>query len=231
MPQLHNIKHEKFCKCIVMDGLSAPNAYAAAGFVRSRQNAHSLLQRQDVKLRIDELRAEQEEIHAESRKVAVEKAAITLEGLIEQAQEIQRLAVQDKVYGAAVSSLREVGVLTGYRIERQLSKAQVQQVGGSIEDLDDFSLLEQRVQMTLRMAQGLGLDPAVATVEQYCSAMLEAFEREQDEPRTDFGRPISNSRGVRATDYRRLPPPDRPRTKGEAAAMARKVNGKPGVAR
>jgi hypothetical protein len=220
MPQLHNIKHEKFCKSIVVDGLSAPNAYEAAGFIRSRQNAHKLLQRHDVKLRIDELRTEQEEVHAEGRRAAVEKAAITLEALIEQAQEIQRLAIQDKVYGAGVSALREVGVLTGYRVERQLSKAQVQQVG-SIEELSDEDLLEQQARMLFGLCGGLGLDPDTTSVTLLIDALFAAHEAQdarEDAPR-DRGRPVAHSRGIRAETWR---PGEKQLTKGEAEKLARR---------
>ena len=49
MPQLQNIKHEKFCKGIVLDGLSPPNAYEpgmVAGFPAGG-SAHHLENRTD----------------------------------------------------------------------------------------------------------------------------------------------------------------------------------------
>jgi hypothetical protein len=218
MPQLQNIKHENFCKGIVLDGLSPPNAYEAAGFVRSRQNAHKLLHRHDVKLRIDELRDEQEQIHAQAVQKAVKNKAITLEGLIEQAQEIQRLAVQDKVYGAGVSALREVGVLTGYRVERQLSKSQVQQVG-SIEEFSDEDLLEQQARMLFGLCDGMGLNPDETSVTDLINAMMAAHEEREEEPPRDYGRPAVSARGIRAEGWA---PKKKEMTRGEADKLYRR---------
>jgi hypothetical protein len=47
-----------------------------------------------------------------------ERAAITLEGLIEKASQILDLAIADKQFSAAVAALQEVGALSGLRIER-----------------------------------------------------------------------------------------------------------------
>ena len=49
----------------------------------------------------------------------VEKAAITLEGLIEKASQILDLAMTEKQSSAAVAALQELGTLSGLRIERR----------------------------------------------------------------------------------------------------------------
>jgi hypothetical protein len=142
---------------------------------------------------------------------------VTAESLILEAEEIRSLAVKAEQYSAATAALREKGILSGARIERQLTKAQVQHVE-SVEDLDDFSLIEQRVRLTLRMAEELGLDPSAATVEEYCNAMLDVFESGAEE-RVDYGRPAVSVQGVRAEGWA---PKKREFTKGEAERLARR---------
>ena len=48
-----------------------------------------------------------------------ERAAITLESLIENASQILDLAIAEKQFSAAVAALQEVGTLSGLRIERR----------------------------------------------------------------------------------------------------------------
>ena len=48
-----------------------------------------------------------------------ERAAITLEGLIEKASQILDLAMAEKQFSAAVAALQELGTLSGLRIERR----------------------------------------------------------------------------------------------------------------
>ena len=48
-----------------------------------------------------------------------EKAAITLEVLIEKASQILDLAMAEKQFSAAVAALQELGTLSGLRIERR----------------------------------------------------------------------------------------------------------------
>src|SRR5690606_36422154 len=54
---------------------------------------------------------------AEMRKPAAQKAQVTLEWLIEQAQEVLEAAKQDASHAAAVAAIKELGVLSGRRIE------------------------------------------------------------------------------------------------------------------
>jgi hypothetical protein len=220
---LRNTRQEKFCTGVVLENLSAYDSYAAAGYTPSRQNAYKLRNRDYIELRIRELTEEQNKIHAAAVEKAVEAKGVTLEGLIEQAQEIQRLAIEDKAWGAAVSSLKEVGTLSGLRVERRDSK--VEQVN-NIADLDDFEMVEMRVTLTLKMAEGLNLDPATTTLDQFCDALLDAFEREMEgeEPPAQYRHmpPLPDSaRGNRAPHYRELKREPKPLTRGEAARLNR----------
>jgi hypothetical protein len=77
---------------------------------------------------------------------------------------------------AAVAQARVCGLMAP---ERHLVRTQH---SFAVEELDDYALLEMRVTMTMRMCAELGLDENETTVGQLCDAMLDAFDREQEEP-------------------------------------------------
>jgi hypothetical protein len=110
-------------------------------------------------------------------------------------------------------------MLTGYRVERQLSKAQVQQVR-SIEELSDEDLLEEQARMLFGLCDGMGLNPDETSVTDLINAMMAAHE-EREEERSRHMPPLG-SRGVRAPDWRRQPKVEKPLTRGEAERLARK---------
>ena len=56
MPALRNPRREKFAQNIVA-GMKAEDAYAAAGYKAHRQNAHRMMTNDDIRARIEELRA------------------------------------------------------------------------------------------------------------------------------------------------------------------------------
>jgi hypothetical protein len=59
------------------------------------------------------------EITLDRQTNTTERAAITLEGLIEKASQILDLAIAEKQFSAAVAALQEIGTLAGLRIERR----------------------------------------------------------------------------------------------------------------
>ena len=59
------------------------------------------------------------EITLNRRTNTAERAAITLEGLIEKASQILDLAIAEKQFSAAVAAPQEIGTLAGLRIERR----------------------------------------------------------------------------------------------------------------
>ena len=59
------------------------------------------------------------EITLDRQTNTAERAAITLEGLIEKASQILDLAMAEKQFSAAVAALQELGTLSGLRIERR----------------------------------------------------------------------------------------------------------------
>jgi hypothetical protein len=59
------------------------------------------------------------EIALDRQAKGAERAAVTLESLIEKASQILDLAIAEKQFSAAVAALQEVGTLSGLRIERR----------------------------------------------------------------------------------------------------------------
>lgn len=96
----------------VISGKSATQAYKDAGYSNNQRtaevNAEKLLRNAEVKAAI-----------AEARSKSAENAEVTLEWLIEQGKGILASAVNDRSHAASVAALKELGVLSGQRVEKQ----------------------------------------------------------------------------------------------------------------
>jgi hypothetical protein len=121
MPVLRNPKHELFCQEL-FKGKSASEAYVIAGFKFNRGNAGALRNKQHISNRLAELLERHENSHAKSTAKAVERASVTLEGLIQEAAEIQAAALKADQHGAAVAALTAKAKLSGLWIERAQSE-------------------------------------------------------------------------------------------------------------
>jgi phage terminase small subunit len=106
VPILKNTKHEKFCQELAK-GKTATEAYKLAGYKPDRKHAARLTTRDDVAHRVAELQSR-----------GAEKAAVTIESLIQEADQIQRKAVEDGQYAAAISALTAKAKLAGLWVER-----------------------------------------------------------------------------------------------------------------
>jgi phage terminase small subunit len=84
------------------------DAYELAGYRRDDGNAVRLTKKPAIADRVQELTG-----------LAAEKAKITVESLIEQADEVRQRAMESHQYSAAVAAIREMSVLSGMRIERR----------------------------------------------------------------------------------------------------------------
>ena len=73
----------------------------------AQRNAQKRAARADVKALVAELRAP-----------IAEKLEITLAGLIERSDQIYRQAMLAGQFNAAISALKELGTLSGHRVER-----------------------------------------------------------------------------------------------------------------
>ncbi|MEM8615482.1 MAG: terminase small subunit [Pseudomonadota bacterium] len=112
MPKLKNDQHERFLQELVK-GASQKDAYIAAGYKADNEksviaSASRLLVNDNIKARLAELQGK-----------GAEKAAVTLEWLMEQAKGIMQDAWENGSYAAAVSAVKELGVLSGQRVEKR----------------------------------------------------------------------------------------------------------------
>jgi phage terminase small subunit len=122
MPVLKNPKWEAFATGYA-GGLSATDAYIGAGYSPNGagQAGHRLLNNVEIKARIAELQGR-----------TAERAEITRADLVRMAQDLHAAAFRDKAYGPAASALKELGVLTGHRVERRDVDVTAEVVTGTI---------------------------------------------------------------------------------------------------
>ena len=107
MPPLSNARQELFAQQLA-SGTTKSEAYATAGYEPDRGNACRLTAKNSVKERV-----------AEIQQGAIESTQITVASLVAAADEIRGLAVRDKQYSAAVGAVKEIGILSGLRIDRR----------------------------------------------------------------------------------------------------------------
>jgi phage terminase small subunit len=107
MSVLNNPRHERFCQFLAR-GKTATEAYQLAGYKPNRANAAQMAHKQHIRDRLTQINAELAQI-----------TQITVETLIEQADEIRRRAMESKQFSAAIAAIREMGMLSGVRIERK----------------------------------------------------------------------------------------------------------------
>lgn len=138
MGVLSNTRHERFAQALAI-GKTNIEAHEIAGFKPNDGNASKLANRPEVQVRIKEITGN-----------AARRAEVTLESLIQEADQARIGAMEAGQFSAAVAAIKEKGVLSGKRIERA-------EVGGpgdfermSDDELDRF--ISSR-------ASGAGLGP------------------------------------------------------------------------
>jgi len=123
MPALGNPKHERFAQELAK-GKSASEAYVLAGYTESRSAASRLSTNVNVIARLSEI---------------VDRAAIRAEvsvaTLLDEAEEVRKKAVEAGQFSAAISAIKEKGVLSGHRVERR------ENTNRNIDELSDSDLL------------------------------------------------------------------------------------------
>lgn len=111
MPVLSNPRHERFAQELAK-GKTADEAYEAAGYAANRGNATRLKANESVLKRLSELQSR-----------TAERAVVTAESLIAEAEEIRGAAFRAGVYAAAIAAVKEKGVLAGVRVEKSERKS------------------------------------------------------------------------------------------------------------
>jgi hypothetical protein len=150
---LANHRRELFAQLLVQ-GFTAVDAHEKAGYKRHDGNACTLAKHPEVQARLEEIRGE---LAAEKTgfpfgtSAIAARANVTAESLMDQAEAILARAMQSGQLSAAVSALKEKGVLSGKRVERR-------EVGGPGE-FDHLSDEELRAEIQRELTE-LGYLPA-----------------------------------------------------------------------
>ena len=109
MPLLTNARRERFAQ-EVAKGKTYTEAYVVAGYKDNDGNAAQLAKNPEIQARIMEINGK-----------GAELAEITVASLIAEAEEARKLAMELGQPAAAIGAVREKGVLSGRRVERQES--------------------------------------------------------------------------------------------------------------
>ena len=108
MPQLTNASQEIFAQTLAT-GTTKSEAYEIAGYEPNRHNAARLVNTNEhVQQRIREIQFQ-----------AVDLTQITVASLVGAADEAREAALAEKQISAAVAAIKEMGILTGLRIDRR----------------------------------------------------------------------------------------------------------------
>jgi hypothetical protein len=117
MPILKNPRHERFAQFLA-SGKTATDAYELAGYKRDDGNSSHLARNAEITGRVQEITGETLERERATAAVAAERAVVTRQSLIEKAEAVYKQALEIGQLGAAVAAAKEIGVLTGIRVER-----------------------------------------------------------------------------------------------------------------
>src|SRR4249919_1827653 len=101
MAPLRNPRHERFAQERAK-GKTATEAHVVAGFKRNDSNAAKLNARPEIRDRITEITG-----------AGAKRSEITLQGLLDEAAEIQRLAIEAGQFSATIAALKLRAVLFG----------------------------------------------------------------------------------------------------------------------
>lgn len=124
MPVLDNPRHELFAQELAK-GKSASEAYVTAGYAENDGNAIRLKGNERISARVAEI--------VERSSVRVE---ITLAKLMEMAATVYDRSLEQGQNAAAISAVKELGVLSGYRVERR------ENTNRNIDEISDSDLLD-----------------------------------------------------------------------------------------
>jgi phage terminase small subunit len=117
MLTLRNPRHEHFSQ-LLASGKSATDAYELAGYRRSHSNGPALARDDEISTRVAQINAARWDRERAAAASAAERAVVTVESLIAEAEEARVAAMAYGQIGAAVAAIKEKGVLSGKRIER-----------------------------------------------------------------------------------------------------------------
>lgn len=131
-------QQERFCLFMV-EGKSQREAYRLAGYKCATEeatdaNASRLISNAKVAARLAQLRER-----------GAKRAEVTLEWLIGQAQEVLTAAKADAAHAASIAAIKELGVLSGKRVEKQETELSGRG-GGPIATIDAKNLSKAQLE-------------------------------------------------------------------------------------
>jgi hypothetical protein len=85
---------------------------------RSHSNGPALARTEEINARVAQINAETLERERATAAAAAERAVVTRQSLIEKAEAVYKQELEIGQLGAAVAAAKEIGVLTGIRVER-----------------------------------------------------------------------------------------------------------------
>jgi phage terminase small subunit len=147
MPALKNPRHERFAQFLA-GGKSATDAYEEAGYKRSHSNGPALARTEEISARVAQINTENLERERAAATTAAERAAVTRHSLVEEAKTVLAAAKEAKQHSAAVSALKELGILAGVRIERSERGAP-----GEFAELECMTAAELRAYIAKALAE------------------------------------------------------------------------------
>ena len=145
MLALNNTRHERFAQELAK-GSAITEAYEKSGFKRSPASASRLSQKVKIRARIAAIQAQNAE-HAE----------VSVQSLIRELDEAADLAREIKQPQALIAAIKEKGILSGKRVERQ-------EVGNPF-DFSDITPSELDDQIKKRMERLAALEAAPGDTE------------------------------------------------------------------
>jgi phage terminase small subunit len=121
MPELRNLRHERFCQEYVRGphAGNATSAYEAAGFKRNKSQASRLANAPHIVARITELRAAAAQALAQAADDAIARTGLTIERLIVEMEEARQLAMKNGQSSAAVGAVIAKAKIAGLWIEKR----------------------------------------------------------------------------------------------------------------
>jgi phage terminase small subunit len=121
MPELRNLRHERFCQEYVRGphAGNATSAYEAAGFKRHQSQASKLANAPHIVARITELRVAMAEAFSQATDDAIARTGLSIERLIVEMEEARQLAMKNGQSSAAISAVIAKAKIAGLWIEKR----------------------------------------------------------------------------------------------------------------
>jgi hypothetical protein len=133
VPILSNAKQERFAQGLA-NGMTANDAYVFAGYRENRRNAARLKAKDPIEKRVLELHSAIVGAATRAAEKEAETFVVTLSALMRHAEECRVRALELGQVAAAVSAIKELGVLSGLRVEKRENR------NVSIEEVSDADL-------------------------------------------------------------------------------------------